>query len=78
MTRLPAQVQGRCFHLLLDPYSREVVGFDAHGTDAAGHLAQPARRTAPAEGMHAMVARPVLQGDDGAGLKATTGPAMLH
>lgn len=84
---LPAQVQGRWFYLflILDLYSRkpdaerpsEVVGFEVHDTDAAEHAAHLVRRTALAEGVHATAARPVLHGDNGASLKATTVLAML-
>ena len=80
VTFLPAQIQGRCFYLylILDLYSRKVVGFEVHDTDAAEHAAHLARRTALAGGIHAMPARPVLHGDNGATLKATTVLAMLH
>src|SRR5690349_16483451 len=65
MTFLPAQVQGRWFYLylILDLYSRKVVGFEVHETDSADHAAHLARRTALAEGMHATPAKPVLHGD---------------
>jgi transposase InsO family protein len=49
-----------------------------HDTDSAEHAAHLARRTALAEGVYAMPARPVLHGDNGATLKATTVLAMLH
>jgi putative transposase len=80
VTFLPAQVLGRWFYLylILDLYSRKVVGFEVHDTDSAEHAAHLARRTALAEGMHAMPTRPVLHGDNGASLKATTVLAMLH
>ena len=80
MTFLPAQVLGRWFYLylILDLYSRKVVGFEVHDTDSAEHAAHLARRTALAEGLHAMPTRPVLHGDNGASLKATTVLAMLH
>jgi putative transposase len=42
---------------------------------ARAHLA---RRTALAEGVHARPARPMLHGDNGATLKATTVLAMLY
>jgi transposase InsO family protein len=80
VTFLPAQIQG-CwfyFYLILDLYSRKIVGFEVHDTDSAEHAAHLARRTALAEGIHAMAARPVLHGDNGATLKATTVLAMLH
>ena len=80
VTFLPAQIQGRWFYLylILDLYSRKVVGFEVHDTDTAEHAAHLARRTALAEGVHTMTARPVLHGDNGATLKATTVLAMLH
>jgi transposase InsO family protein len=80
VTFLPAQIQG-CwfyFYLILDLYSRKIVGFEVHDTDSAEHAAHLARRTALAEGVHAMAVRPVLHGDNGATLKATTVLAMLH
>jgi transposase InsO family protein len=78
-TFLPAQVQGRWFYLylILDLFSRKVVGFEVHETDSADHAAHLARRTALAEGVHATPAKPVLHGDNGATLKATTVLAML-
>jgi putative transposase len=80
VTFLPAQTQGRWFYfyLVLDLYSRKIVGFEVHDTDSAEHAAHLARRTALAEGVHAKPVRPVLHGDNGATLKATTVLAMLH
>jgi len=80
VTFLPAQLQGRWFYLylILDLYSRKIVGFEVHDTDTAEHAAHLARRTALIEGIHAMPKRPVLHGDNGATLKATTVLAMLH
>jgi hypothetical protein len=77
---LPAQIQGRWFYLylILDLFSRKIVGFEVHDTDSAEHAAHLARRTALAEGVHAKPVRPVLHGDNGATLKATTVLAMLH
>jgi putative transposase len=80
VTFLPATVQGRWFYLylILDLYSRKIVGFEVHNTDSADHAAHLARRTALTEGVHAMPVRPVLHGDNGATLKGTTVLAMLH
>lgn len=80
VTFLPAQIQGRWFYfyLILDLYSRKIVGFEVHDTDNAEHAAHLARRTALAEGVHARPVRPVLHGDNGASLKATTVLAMLY
>jgi hypothetical protein len=80
VTFLPAHIQGRWFYLylILDLYSRKVVGFEVHDTDNADHAAQLAKRTALAESVHAMPVKPVLHGDNGATLKATTVLAMLQ
>ena len=80
VTFLPSQVQGRWYYLylILDLYSRKIVGFEVHDTDTAEHAAHLARRTALSEAIHAMPRRPVLHGDNGATLKATTVLAMLH
>jgi hypothetical protein len=74
MTFLPAQVQGRWFYLylILDLFSRKVVGFEVHETDSVDHAAHLARRTALAEDVHATPTKPVLHGDNGATLKPTT------
>ncbi len=80
MTYLPAAVVGRWFHLylILDVFSRKIVGFEVHDSDDAQHAAHLVKRTALAEGIHAMLNKPVLHGDNGATFKATTVLAMLH
>ncbi len=80
MTYLPSTVQGRWFHLylILDLYSRKIIGWEVHDSDHADHAAHLVRRTALAEGIAAMTAQPVLHGDNGATLKATTVLAMLY
>jgi transposase InsO family protein len=80
MTFLPATVIGHWFYLylILDVYSRKIVGFEVHDRDDADHAAHLIKRTALCEGVHAMQAKPVLHGDNGATLKATTVLAMLH
>jgi len=79
MTYLPATVQGRWFHLylILDLYSRKIVGWEVHEDDHADHATHLVRRTALAEGIAALTAKPVLHGDNGSTLKATTVLAML-
>ena len=76
----PAIVRGKwfCLYLILDLYSRKVVGFEVHDTDSAAHAAHLARRPALAEGIHAGTVKPVPHGDDGASLKGTTVLAMPH
>jgi putative transposase len=80
LTFLPATVIGRWFYLylILDVYSRKIVGFEVHDSDAAEHAAHLLKRTALAEGIHAMLVKPVLHGDNGSTLKATTVLAMLY
>ncbi len=80
MTYLPATVAGRWFflYLILDVFSRKIVGFEVHETDHADHAAHLVKRTALAEGIHAMRHKPVLHGDNGSTFKATTVLAMLH
>lgn len=80
MTFLPAAVVGRWFYLylILDLYSRKIVGWEVHDTDDADHAAHLVRRTALAEDVAQMDVKPVLHGDNGATLKATTVLAMLH
>jgi len=80
MTYLPALVMGRWFYLylILDLYSRKIVGWEVHEADHADHAAHLVQRTALAEGIAALSAKPVLHGDNGATLKATTVLAMLN
>ena len=80
MTYLPATVLGRWFHLylILDLYSRKIVGWEVHDSDHADHAAHLVRRTALAEGIAALLNKPVLHGDNGSTLKATTVLAMLN
>lgn len=80
MTFLPAEVVGRWYYLylIMDVFSRKIVGFEVHDSDDADHAAHLVKRTALAEGIHAMLTKPVLHGDNGSTLKATTVLAMLH
>jgi len=80
MTYLPAAVIGMWFHLylILDLYSRKIVGWEVHATDDSVHAAHLVRRTALAEGIATMLTKPVLHGDNGATLKATTVLGMLY
>ena len=80
MTFLPTIVTGRWLYLymILDVYSRKIVGYEVHDSDDSAYAAQLVKRAALAEGVHAMADKPVLHGDNGATLKATTVLAMLH
>ena len=80
MTYLPATVVGRWFHLylILDLYSRKIVGWEVHANDSSDHAVHLVRRTALSEGIAALAVKPVLHGDNGSTLKATTVLAMLE
>lgn len=80
VTWLPRTVTGQWFYLylILDLYSRKIVGYEVHPSESGEHAARLLRRTALAEGLHAAAAKPVLHGDNGAALKASTVLAMLH
>ena len=80
MTYLPAQVLGRWFHLylILDLYSRKIIGAEVHDTDHSDHAARLVQRTALVESIATLTPKPVLHGDNGSTLKATTVLAMLN
>jgi transposase InsO family protein len=80
MTFLASRALGQWFYLylILDVYSRKIVGFEVHATDDSDHAVELLRRTALAEGLHALSVRPVLHGDNGSTLKATTVLAMMN
>jgi putative transposase len=65
-------------YLILDIYSRKIVGFEVHESDDSDHAVALLRRTALAEGVHALAEKPVLHGDNGSTLKATTVLAMMY
>ena len=78
MTYSPTDIAGRWFflYLILDIYSRKIVGWQVHETDDAEHAARVVQRAALSEGIAANQTKPVLLGDNGAPLKATTVLAM--
>jgi transposase InsO family protein len=80
LTFLASQVLGQWFYLylILDVYSRKIVGFEVHETDSSDHAVNLLRRTALAEGIHTLRRKPVLHGDNGATIKATTVLAMMN
>ncbi len=80
MTYLPTHVIGQGFflYLILDLYSRKIVGFTVEVTDNSDHATHLVKRTALAEGIHRLATKPVLHGDNGSTLKATRVLAMRY
>ena len=80
LTFLASQIVGQWFYLyvILGVYSRKIVGFEVHERDSSDHAVDLLRRTALADGIHALARKPVLHGDNGATVKATTVLAMLQ
>jgi len=80
MTYLPTQVAGRWLYLylILDLYSRKIVGWEVHDKDDAEYAAALVRRTALSERISLHERRPVLHGDNGASLKSSTVLATLQ
>ena len=74
VTYLPTGVEGQWFYLylILDLYSRMVIGWEVHDKDDSDHAAALVQRTALAEGVHAMTEKPVLHGDNGSTVKRGT------
>ena len=68
------------FHLclVLDLYSRKIVGWEVHDSNDSNHAVHLARRTALPEGITTMLVRPVLHADNGSTLKATNVLEMLR
>jgi transposase InsO family protein len=62
----------------LDLFSRKTVGTEVHERDDSEHAVHLVRRTALAEGIAAWDSKPVLHGDNGSTLKATTVLTMLN
>lgn len=71
---------GQWFHLylILNLYSCKIVGWEVHDSDDSSHAAHLMRRTALAEDIATLPTKPVLHGDNGATLKATTVLAMPY
>jgi len=65
-------------YLILDVFSCKVVAWEVHATDHADHAVRVVKRVALAEGIAGRANKPVLHGDNGATLKATTVLAMLN
>ena len=80
MNYLPSTVLGQWWYLyvILDLFSRKIVGLEVHEADSSDYAVKLLRRTALAEGLHVLAHKPLLHGDNGATLKATTVVAMMN
>ena len=77
ITWLPAAVRGRFFflYLILDLFSRKIVGWEVHETENAVHSSELVQRTVWKEGC---IDQPlVLHGDNGSPIKGQTVQVML-
>ena len=75
-----SRVLGQWFYLylILDVYSRKIVGFEVHETDQLRSRGGSVAANGFGRGHPRLPERPVLHGDNGATLKATTVLAMMH
>ncbi|MDO8864280.1 integrase core domain-containing protein, partial [Haliea sp. E1-2-M8] len=65
-------------YLILDVFSRKIVGWEVHDSDDADHAARVVKRAALTEGVAGYRNKLVLHGDNGSTLKATTVLGMLN
>lgn len=80
VTWLASRVKGIWFYLyvVIDLYSRKIVAWEVHETECGEQAAILVRRAALREGVEAKVEKPILHGDNGRNLKATTVLAMCY
>jgi len=78
ITYLPSSIKGQFFRLymVLDIYSRKIVGWEVHHDELASHAAQLVRRTCACECV--MPDQLVLHADNGGPMKGATMLAMLQ
>lgn len=74
ITYLPSGVRGLYFYLylILDLYSRKIVGWEVHATESGEHAATLLRRTALSEAIQTWRAPLVLHADNGSPMKSAT------
>jgi putative transposase len=80
VTWLTSRVKGQWFYLyvIIDLYSRMIVAWEVHETESGEEAAILVRRAALREGIEVRTTKPVLHGDNGRNLKATTVLAMCY
>jgi putative transposase len=74
ITYLPSKIRGLYFYLylILDLYSRKVVGWEVHADESGEHAAVLLRRTALSEAIQAWRQPLVLHADNGSPMKSAT------
>jgi putative transposase len=80
ITYLPTGIRGMYFYLylILDLYSRKIVGFEVQGTESGEHAAGLLRRTALSEAIRTWQQPLVLHADNGSPMKSATLLATLQ
>ena len=80
ITYLRTQVAGQFFYLylMLDIYSRKIVGWEVHNVERAEYAAELLKRTMLAEGMSDRAQAPVLHADNGSPMKGATMIATMQ
>lgn len=74
ITYLPSKIRGLYFYLylILDLYSRKIVGWEVHAAESGEHAAALLRRTALSEAIQAWHQPLVLHADNGSPMKSAT------
>lgn len=80
VTWLASRVKGQWLYMyvIIDLYSRMIVAWEVHETESGEQAAALVRRAALSECIEVRTTKPVLHGDNGSNLKATTVLAMCH
>lgn len=80
ITYLPSEIRGLYFYLylVLDVYSRKIVGWEVQASESGDHAAVLLRRTALSEGIQAWRQPLVLHADNGSPMKSATLLATLQ
>ena len=80
ITYLRTEVAGQFFYLylMLDIYSRKIVGWEVHDVERAEYAAELLKRTILAEGISDGAQAPVLHSDNGSPMKGATMIATMQ
>lgn len=80
VTWLASRIKGVWFYLyvIIDLYSRKIVAWEVHEVESGELAAALVRRASLSEGIEVVMEKPVLHGDNGSILRATTVLAMCY